>query len=250
MDSLTNTILIPIVIAIVFMVLELFILSRWIEFRRNKVNALAWAPFRKMMLDSIVRFADEMVEITDIFEQDVTNIFVKIKKEGKLSEHNRDTIEEILSTALNKLIERKNNFYYIVQTVAPSIQPYVAQYTSEVMWFNDALESTFSRGIERFSRLENLNDIECVSKELNGVNAVLLSVKMFRDGRFYEFKPTFTQSVWKKEELYYYEEDNSNDLGEFLHPNDYAIALDMDKAKAKLNNIPRTMPVKSFFDLE
>ena len=236
-----------ILVAAAFMVLELFIIQKWLQKREKTSNSIAWAPFRKMLLDGIVRFSDTLTDISVSFERSVTAQLDAIRNTGKLSREDHQRLLAMVRQGHDDLIKARRDFYYIVQTVAPSMQPYAAQYCSEVLWFCDAVEGRMNKATEFIKDITetNIDDIKHVSHQLNGVKAMVLSIQMFRDMRFAQFKSNFTQSVWKKENLHYFEEDGH---GEFLEPHDYYNATETQKSVEKLKAIPRTAPIKSFFD--
>ncbi len=214
MDGTTiSDIIINIAITATFMVFELFIIAKWIERSRQKSNSEAWAPFRKMMLDAIVRFADEMLAISYKVDSELTTFFA-----GK--EQDYETLHNILTKAYNDLGESRRNFYYILQTVAPSLQPYAAQYCSEVMWFHDAYKGDLKKALRSLDT--------SYKGHYNEIKNIFDCVPIYRDTRFTHFKKDFTQSVWKKENLHYHEKYGD---GRFLTPHDYEIALNTDRLK-------------------
>ncbi len=240
-------VLTSIVIAAFFMILEVFVLKKWIRERDERHNSIAWTPFRKMMLDAVVKHADDLIIIATEFESETGKILDSIREKGQLDDDLKDAVIRKIDSTSSKLDRSRNKFFNILQTVAPSLQPYAAEYCGEVLWFADSMEKQLgkARGFITSIPEEMVSDNNATSHELNGVWVMVETIKMFRDFRFKNFKKNFTQSVWKKESLHYYEPD-----GEFLPPEDYAMALDTEKKGAELKKIPRTTPIKSFFDKE
>lgn len=232
-----------------FMIFELFILARWLENREKereqKNNHAAWLPFRKMMLDAVVRHADDLMAIASDFELKAETLLNSIRDNGRLDSTSKDTVIQQIDSTYTQINKSRDSFFNILQTVAPSLQPYAAQYCNEVLWFGDAAQKSLDKARTYIADISEdmMGNTDVTSHQLNGVSAMVMSIKMFREMRFSGFKSNFTQSVWKTEELHYYEKD-----GEFLSPKDYAMALEVDKSNAELQQIPRTMPIRSFFE--
>lgn len=237
-----------IVVSGAFMILELFFLSEWIKRREKKreeeSSQVAWWPFRKMMLDAIVRHADELLAIAEQYEREMGEALTMVRKAGQLTRDTKHMLSERVVTARARITESRNRFFNILQTVAPSLQPYAAQYCNEVLWFGDAVLKSLETAEVSLGEIadDGLPASEAVSHQLNGVSVSVTTTNMYRTFRFEGFKSNFTQSVWKKEALHYHERE-----GEFMPPNEYIKALETDKAVAELRRVPRTAPVKSFF---
>ncbi len=234
-----------IIVTAVFMIFQVFFLTRWLEKRESNKNKLSWTPFRKLMLDSLVNHAENLINITNNYENKLEIILEDIRIQGFLDINKKNKIVRLIESTHHEIDLSRIEFYNTVQTVAPSLQPYVAQYCNEVFWFGDSLLKSLKKSMNHILEIddEKVKENEHTSHPLNGVWAMLASIKMYRDYRFSSFKKNFTQSVWKLESLHYYEGD-----GEFLPPEDFAKALDSDKSIAELNKIPRTTPIKSFFE--
>lgn len=234
-----------ILISAVFMVFEIFVLMKWLQKRETAKNQEAWMPFRKLMLDSIVQHTDELNSISKEYTERTESDLDEIRKHGSLTDSKKQSLEMAIQHAANQIEASQKRFFDILQTVGPSTQPYVAQYCNEVLWFFDSIKKSLDKAKGYLSTIPSdaVSDNAKTSHPLSGVFAMLTAIKMFRDMRFAQFKSGFTQSVWKTEGLHFFEKDN-----EFLPPQDYAQALDGEKAIAEMNKIPRTIPIKSFFE--
>lgn len=234
-----------IVIAAAFMALELWVIARIIDARALRRDQKAWTPLRKLFLDSIVAHADELEAVATEFIDRSNSHLDHVKACGSLDRDSLRQLFALIDESESALNLSRKEFFYVVQTVAPSMQPYAAQYCNEVLWFGDALLKTIKKARIYASDLldVDLRDKNATSHPLNGVRAASTSVRMFHDFRFKNFKQLFTQDVWKRERLHYFEAER-----EFLPTEDYASALESEKSKRELANIPRTMPIKSFFD--
>ena len=234
-----------IVISVAIMLFEVFVLLKILKYRDEERDKDAWMPFRKLMLDGIVEHGDELLSIANKFEQDMQKIFDNIRAIGKLDEKNKLKIIHAISETTSHIKDSRDSFYFILQTAAPSLKPYAAQYCNEVIWFSSSMLKSLKKASIHIESIPNdklFNNSE-TSHSLNGVSVMLTAIKMFRDFRFANFKSNFTQSVWKNESLHYFKPD-----AEFLSPEDYASALETEKFNVELQNIPRTSPVKSFFE--
>jgi len=234
-----------IAVAAVFMVIELAIIAKWIKSRQQRADMDAWTPFRKLLLDSVIRHSEDLVAIVNQFDEDLQAHLGAIKANGSLTHPLKTSVADSLRRAKSRITESQGSFFFTVQTVAPALQPYAAEYCREVMWFGDTVTKSLDKALGYLGEIEDdwIHDNSKTSHPLNGVNAQVMSIRIFRDTRFRQFKSTFTSSVWKRESLHYHEPD-----GEFLEPHDYAMALESEKSIAELKNIPRTAPIKSFFD--
>lgn len=240
-----NALLQDILVSAAFVSLELFVLAKWIEHRETISNAIAWAPFRKMMLDAVVHHCDELMAISSRFNEQLDTKLENIKKIRTLHPVDIDELNSIISHAFENIDDSKLRFFNIIQTVAPSLQPYAASYCNEVLWFSSATTESLRKAktiIDDFRSLDISDNLE-TSPPLSGLWAMGVQVRMYREFRFANFKENFTASVWKKEGLHYHERS-----GEFLEPGDYAAALEADRGAAQLKHVPRTVPIRSFFD--
>ena len=228
-----------------FMVFEIFVLIKWLQRRESDKDQAAWMPFRKLLLDAIVRHIDELNIIAKEYIERTKADLDAIRDHGSFTERKQRSLEASIERTTGLLEDSQKRFFNILQTVGPSIKPYVAQYCNEVLWFSDSIQKSLDEAKDYFSSisLEVISDNKQTSHQLNGVSAMLTSITMFHEMRFSQFKSDFTQSIWKTEGLHFYEKDN-----EFLLPEDFAKALDGDKAMAQMNKIPRILPIKSFFE--
>ncbi len=234
-----------ILLSVAFMVFEIFVLMKWLQRRETNKDQASWLPFRKLMLDSIVQHTDELNSIAKEYTERTQSDLDSIRDHGSLTESKKHSLESSIQRAMNHLEDSQKRFFDILQTVGPSIKPYAAEYCNEVLWFFDSIKKSLDKaeGYLLGIPVDTMSDNEKTSHPLNGVFAMLTAVKMFHEMRFSSFKSDFTQSVWKSEGLHFYENDN-----EFLPPEDFAKALDGEKAIAEMNKIPRVMPIKSFFE--
>ncbi len=234
-----------ILLSVAFMVFEIFVIMKWLQRRETDKNQASWLPFRILMLNSIIQHADELNSIAKEYTERTESDLDTIRDYGKLTESKKHSLESSIQRAVNKLEGSQKRFFNILQTVGPSIEPYAAQYCNDVLWFFDSIKKSLDEAEGYLSNipLEAMSDSEKTSHPLNGVSIMLADIKMFYEMRFSEFKSNCNREVWKMEGLHFYKKDN-----EFLPPDDFAIALDSDKAIAEMNKIPRTMPIRSFFE--
>ena len=95
--------------------------------------------------------------------------------------------------------------------------------------------------LELLNSVENLNDINQTSHPLNGIKAKKMSLQFIVESRMSKFIEDLSTHLWKVEGLYYYK-------GEILPEVDYKNALATERAINETNKIPRTTPIKSFFE--
>jgi len=242
---MADALLVSALVAAFFMIVEVFILASWIKSRERAKDLAAWTPFRKLFLDALVDHFDELMKAANQFEYKIEAVFHTIRNDGQLTDATLAELEHIIVDTADEIEYSERKFFSVVQTVSVSLQPYAAQYCNEVLWFSSSFRKALRRAtifLEELKALPAKDNLK-TSHPLNGLSAMLISVKMWRDFRFKDFKQKFTQSVWKEEMLHFFEPDN-----EFLSREDYAISLDAERSAAGLNKIPRTAPIKSFFD--
>lgn len=236
-----------VVITAVFMIFQVFFLTRWMDSHQNKKDQLAWTPFRKLLLDSVVHCADSLIQVSGQYTTSMDTALNCIRDKGALNSETKSELRFLILSTSSELEKCHKDFLYIVQTVSPSMKPYAAQYCSELFWFHTGIKRALDDSLELLDSIpdEQIADNAITSHPLNGLWAKMTSINMFKDYRFKNYKTEFVRSVWKKEAMHFYEKDN-----EFLPPEDYARALDVEKSAMSLDNIPRTTPIKSFFEKE
>ncbi|HEU0051978.1 MAG TPA: hypothetical protein VFQ39_02330 [Longimicrobium sp.] len=233
--------------SIVLMIFELLFLTRWLERREERGEKLAWEPFRALLLGTIVRHLDELNAIGRSYIDDVGALLDSIRDAGGLTSSSLSRLAGTAAQLESSLRNSKQEFFFGIQTAAPSLKPEAAEYCGEAFYFGQTLEQYLVRANGVVSRLSELPDLSNDSTErlLSELVAIKLSIHLLLDFRFSMAKTNFVRYVWKQEQLHYFERD-----GAFYSPEEYRRALETEKSAAMLNGIPRTDPIKRFFDKE
>lgn len=228
------------------MLFQVFFLTRWINTHEERKEQAAWTPFRKLLLNSVVEHADALVEISIFYKSEIDLVLDRIKKQKKLTCEDKYLIDDLLLKTLNEVEKSRERFFFAVQTVAPCMQPYASGYCEQLFVFSNYFMRNLKKARNELLAIEDdrISDNEHTSQPLNGVWAYSGTIDMVRVYGFSGFKKNFVDSVWKTEQLHYHEAEN-----EFLTRDEYSRALDSDKSKIELDAIPRTTPIKSFFDM-
>lgn len=237
-----------VIVAAFLMVLELFILQRIITRHKETENAKLWEPFRKMMLDGIVHYSEELIKVANFYGNELDKELSNIKQQGALKKDNLFQLSKIIKISLRNIYRSKKKFFNVIQTVAPSLKPYAAQYCNEVLWFEDALKHFIELASKNLNKIdiERIDSNDHVSRHLIEAKLTVPGIRILMAGRFAHFKENFIQSVWKIESLHYYEPYN-----QFFSPTDYQQLLDGEEHHAKLEKKAQTtQPSKSFFEVD
>jgi hypothetical protein len=233
--------------SIVLMIFELLFLTRWLKRREERREKLAWEPFRALLLGTIVRHLDELNAIGRSYIDDVGALLDSVREAGGLTSGDLALLSGKVSQLGASLRNSKQEFFFGIQTAAPSLKPEAAQYCEEAFFFGHILEQDLVRAnglVARLSELPNLSN-DATERLLSELYAIKLTITMLIEFRFSMAKTNFVQYVWKQEQLHYFEPE-----GVFYPPAEYRRALETEKSAAELKGTPRTLPIKQFFDKE
>lgn len=239
--------LVGIAASIILMVFELAFLTRWLKSREANKEKSAWEPFRALLLGTIVRHLDELNALGRLYIAEVGAQLALIRQRGALT---ADALAALRTRVLHlqtALRTSKQEFFFGIQTAAPSLKPEAASYCGEAFFFGQLMEEHFSRAAELVTRLTELPDpsSDAAERPLSELKVIVYLIEMMLGFRFAAAKRNFVQYVWKQEQLHYFESD-----GIFYSPHDYKRALEREKTTAELKAIPRDTPIKRFFDPE
>lgn len=206
-----------------------------------------WEPFRVLLLSSIVRHLDELLAIGKRYSEVLGPQFKSIKDSGVLDAESLSRLEKSVAQISESLGRSKQEFFFAIQTAAPSLKPEAAEYCSEAFYFGHTLEGHLQRASELTSMLSSLPEltVDNVERPLSELRVIGTMIELLLGMRFSKAKTNFVHYVWKQEQLHYSERDRS-----FLSPRDYKMTLDAEKSATELKAMPRTTPIKRFFDPE
>ncbi len=231
----------------IFFIIQLFLIDRIIKSIFTKRDKNLWLPFRSLYFKSINDYYEGLIKISSEWLSKLQLILYKIKKEHVFKEEDLIKIKEIHKDIASQLEKGKTEFYFIIQTVSPSIVPSSAPYCNQVMVFSNILGEYLA---EAFKRIDEINvdriaDKNYSSEKLNGIYTILLGVEVIVMYRFSKLGDNLKNSIAENEKLFYHN-------GYFLHKNDFDYASHSKKIiedyKQKSATIERKMPVKNFFD--
>lgn len=225
--------------------IQLYFIDRMIKNNAHRREQKLWTPFRIVFLQGICDYYDALMLCTNNFITDIENELEEIKSRKRLDLSSIDRLKKIVKKSKEALQSNKHDFYFTLQTVSPSLQPYAGEYCNEVMYFDYTLTKYLNEAEKMILGFDEkkFRDDNYTSHFLNGIWAKGSALKMIRDMRLIHFKESFTNSVWKKEGLHYFK-------GDFLVEEDYAGALQTERSIEELARIPRTLPIKNFFETD
>jgi len=232
-----------IIAGFIVLTIQLFFIDKMIRRYTYRREQKLWAPFRMIFLQGIVKYHDNLMDCTNEFSKVITNKLNEVYQEKELTINQFEEVKGIVVNSKEKLNKIKQEFYFTLQTVAPSMQPHAGEYCDEILYFEQIAFEYINKTknmIDEFD-VSELNNIHKSSHFLNGIKVMDTGLSMLKEFRLKNYKENFINSVWRKEKLHYFQ-------GEFLVPEDYKRALETERSVKNLENIPRTTPIKNFFE--
>jgi len=222
--------------------IQLFFIDRIIKNNTYRREQKLWTPFRIIFLQGICDYHDNLMDCTEKFNKSIQSKLSEIRNRKILTQTDVLEIGQIVDNSKEDLDDYRKEFYFTLQTVAPSLQPYAGEYCDEVMYFEYVISTYIKKTKKLFDNLD-INNENSKSHFLNGVWVMDSALSMLIELRLSKYKDHFIKTVWKKEGLHYHQ-------GDFLIEEEYAKTLQMERDEIKLAQIPRNYPIKNFFESE
>jgi hypothetical protein len=231
-------------IGLAIMGIQLAFIDQIIKKRSLQKEKKLWTPFRIIFFQAI---CDHHLQLMDIYKSYVefTNKELNsIRSQGFVKQSDIKKIQEQIIEYQNMLSDYDKAFHNVIQTVSASLQPEAAEYCNESIYFSYIMNKYFNEVkiiCVNILKIENLDNNDNTSHPLNGIDAKKIGVEMIVETRLKNFLSNFSNSLWKTEGLYYFKGDIMDEI-------DYRRALQTEKSVNELAKIPRTMPIKNFFE--
>lgn len=231
-------------IGLVIMGIQLAFIDQIIKKRSLQKEKRLWTPFRILFFQAICDHHSQLMEIYKDYVKFTNEKLNSIRTQGFVQELDIKSIQKQIVEYQNMLSDYDKAFHNVIQTVSPSLQPEAAEHCNESLYFSYILNKYFNQAkaiCVDILKIKNLNDSNNTSHPLNGIDVKKMSVEMIVETRLKNFIDKFSNSLWKIEGLYYHK-------GEIMEEVDYRRALQTDKSVNELSKIPRTLPIKNFFE--
>lgn len=236
--------------AILISILEIFVITRWIKRREISQAQQSWTPFRIVFLDALLKYSVNVLHVSKEFSKKMELLSNEIKSAERLREEDFDSIKTLVSSFRDYLNYRRSEFYFIVQTVSPSLQPYAAELCNEVIWFDWAISKTLDGVEDNILVLEAIDrsDKNAVERPLTKLfsGPSLMSIHFIR---FSAFPKNLVKQAEERERLFF-SERHGGFASQYDHERSKrSEALDEEFREFEKQN-PRTLPIKTFWDTE
>ena len=239
-----TSIILSVIAGFVVLFIQLSLIEKRAKRRAEERDKKLWTPFRIIFLQGVCDFCDNISDTIIEYTNSCLPKLDEIKLRRKLTIEDWSFFKSSFLSFNQKAENHKSDFYYILQTAGPSLQPIAGEYCSEVVNYTHIIR-TYSRQIEDvlldFDE-SKIHDEKYISDNLSALWAKISAIEMIYSVKIKGYKNEFTNKVWKTERLYYHD-------GYFMDEKNYKGALDVERAVESLNKIPRDMPIKSFFDV-
>lgn len=241
---------ISIAAALIISIVEIFVITRWIRRREVGRAQESWTPFRIVFLDSLLKYAIHMHYSAESFSRRMDEMASEIKSSGRVTKDDIDRIVAFVASFRDHINYKKTEFYFVLQTVSPALQPYAAELCNEVIWFDWAVSKSLDSIDENVSTLAELDYLnnESAERPLTHLfsSPAMMSIYFMR---FSQFPNNLIKMAKEKEQLYFSERH-----GGFMSQLDFerekrSEELDREFSEFEKKN-PRTMPIKEFWDTE
>jgi hypothetical protein len=246
----------PLLVAVVITVVEVFFLTRWLRRRDQGKDRATWGPFKILFYESTLKYGNMLHFHAQEYINHMDEKSNAIRENQCLSYQDIDDLESIHRNFSISLENIKNEYFFLLQTVAPSLEPHAAQVCSRVLGFDWIIRRTLEdvdgdiRKLYPLVVFDKNNpppiDKNVVERPLTSI-AFKPSMLSFSIMSFASFSADLKQTAKELDNLHFSETENS-----FVREEQWS-SLEQGKQRREYYELhdrlnPRTMPVKTFWE--
>jgi len=235
-----------IIIGLLLIAIQVGVIDKVIKNNNLRNIKRHWTPFRILFFQAICDHHFQLMSIYKEMIEEINSSLSKIRNKGYVETSEIGNIQDKLQEYQMRLSDSDKSFQNIIQTVSSNLQPEAAEHCNESLYFSFILNKyihNLKADCNNVLQVDDLTDKNKTSHSLNGIDSDIKFIKIIVEARLKGFINRFSNSIWKTEGLYYHK-------GEIMEERDYITALETEKSIKELKEIPRTMPIKNFFETE
>ncbi|MDX8348893.1 hypothetical protein SLH49_12980 [Cognatiyoonia sp. IB215446] len=246
----------PVFVAVVITVIEVFFLTRWLRKRDQTKDRMTWSPFKILFYESTLRYGSMLHLHAQEYIKHMDEKTNAIRENQELSYEDIDDLKTIQRNFWTSLENIKNEYFFLLQTVAPSLEPHAAQVCSRVLGFDWTIRRTLEDVDTDIGKLYPLiildkNNPPPIEKDVveRPLTSIAFKPSMLNLSimSFSSFPLDLKQTAKELDNLHYSENENA-----FVREEQWS-GLEQGKQRREYYELhdrlnPRTMPIKTFWE--